>query len=76
MRNDIRPRWRRFLAPHGRGHLVALSVAWFALGLVAFTAAAVTYGWRTAPYKHAWYAVSWLLLSSWLVFGERLHRRR
>ncbi|HZJ65166.1 MAG TPA: hypothetical protein VFD36_16760 [Kofleriaceae bacterium] len=72
---DLRPRWQRWLAPPGRGHLVALSVAWFLLGLVGFIASVAAYGWRTAPIEHVGYALAWLVLSSWLVFGKRLHRR-
>jgi len=76
MRYDVRPRWQRWLSPHGHGGLVALSIAWFIVGLVGVIAAELTYGWRSAPIQHAWHVAAWAALASWIIIGPRLHRRR
>ena len=55
---------------------MALSIAWFIVGLVGFIAAELTYGWCAVPIANAWHAVAWVVLASWLIVGPRLHHRR
>jgi hypothetical protein len=75
---DVRPGWSRWLVPRGvRSWAVALSIAWFAVGLSAVIAAEVAYGWRAAPVRHAWHAIAYLIFIGWLLLAERLlHCRR
>jgi hypothetical protein len=72
---DIRPSWQRWLAPNGSAWLVILSIAWFTAGLVGVIGSEASYGWRARPIDHAWHAVGYVAFMTWLVFGERLHRR-
>lgn len=74
---DVRPGWQRWMAPRGvPAWAVALSIVWFAIGLTSTIATEVTYGWRAAPIHHVPQLIAWAIFWGWLLFGDRLHRRR
>lgn len=72
---DVRPRWQRWADPRRRPALIALSIAWFVVGLAGEIAALAVYGARARPIDHAWHTAAWLTFSSWMIIGHYLHRR-